>query len=59
MKDPHNTILTHRVTINFSATDECETCVNKIFVDKQKEKVESMETIALPVTQFATTVSTA
>lgn len=50
-------ISTYTLAIHFSAADESETGVHKVLINKQKEKVESMESIALSVTQLSTPVS--
>ena len=50
-------ISTYTLAIHFSTADESETGVHKVLINKQKEKVESMESIALSVTQLLTPVS--
>ena len=50
-------ISTYTPAIHFSAADESETGVHKVLINKQKEKVESMESIVLSVAQLSTPVS--
>ena len=45
-------LYTHRLSIEESAANEDEACVNKILVGKQVEKVEAMETIVCPLAEY-------
>ena len=45
-------LYTHRFSIEESAANEDEACVNKILIGKQVEKVEAMETIVCPLAEY-------
>ena len=57
-RSTQSTVATHCLTVDIAAANKGEACVNKVLVDKQKEKVEAMEAIFVTVAQLTTPVST-
>lgn len=52
------TFATYAPSIHLSAADECETGVHKVLINEQKQKIESMETVAFSVAQPSAPIGT-